>query len=134
MAPQLVSSTPDTPLKEDDEVSRRMMARRVKVIAELLQTEKDYISDLDLCIKEVIQPLRNKQVSAGCGGGGGDAKVSTQPCSACGQSPCKHKCRHKSDVVLGVGLEPVLWNLLCQGSGEESGRSDMLLTTCAALG
>ncbi|NXO85114.1 ARH38 factor, partial [Sitta europaea] len=63
MAPQLVSSTPATPPQEDEEVSRRMMARRVKIIAELMQTEKDYISDLDLCIKEVIQPLRNKEIA-----------------------------------------------------------------------
>ncbi|KFQ29309.1 Rho guanine nucleotide exchange factor 38, partial [Mesitornis unicolor] len=65
MAPQAESSSPATSLQEDEEqVSRRMMARRVKIIAELLQTEKDYISDLDLCIREVIQPLRDKQVSA----------------------------------------------------------------------
>ncbi|NXQ61680.1 ARH38 factor, partial [Anthoscopus minutus] len=63
MAPRVVSSGPATPPQEDEEVSRRMMARRVKIIAELLQTEKDYISDLDLCIKEVIQPLRNKQIA-----------------------------------------------------------------------
>lgn len=71
MAPQVVSSTPATPPREDEEekeeegeeVSRRMMAKRVKIIAELMQTEKDYISDLDLCIKEVIQPLRNKQIA-----------------------------------------------------------------------
>uniref|UniRef100_A0A8C3N094 Uncharacterized protein n=1 Tax=Geospiza parvula TaxID=87175 RepID=A0A8C3N094_GEOPR len=68
MAPQAVSSTPAAPLQEDkeeeeEEVRRRMMARRVKIIAELLQTEKDYISDLDLCIKEVIQPLRNMQIA-----------------------------------------------------------------------
>ncbi|XP_059700190.1 rho guanine nucleotide exchange factor 38 isoform X1 [Haemorhous mexicanus] len=67
MAPQVVSSTPATPLQEDEEeveeVRQRMMARRVKIIAELLQTEKDYISDLDLCIKEVIQPLRNMQIA-----------------------------------------------------------------------
>lgn len=69
MAPQVVSFTPATSSQEDEEeVSRRMMARRVKIITELMQTEKDYISDLDLCIKEVIQPLRNKQVSAGGGG------------------------------------------------------------------
>uniref|UniRef100_A0A8U7MG27 Dynamin-binding protein n=1 Tax=Corvus moneduloides TaxID=1196302 RepID=A0A8U7MG27_CORMO len=37
------------------EVSRRMMARRVKIITELMQTEKDYISDLDLCIKEIAR-------------------------------------------------------------------------------
>ncbi|NWH19051.1 ARH38 factor, partial [Grus americana] len=64
MAPQVGSSTPATSLREDEEqVSRRMMAKRVKIIAELMQTEKDYISDLDLCIKEVIQPLRNKQIA-----------------------------------------------------------------------
>ncbi|NXP58214.1 ARH38 factor, partial [Chloropsis cyanopogon] len=67
MALQAVSPTPATPPQEDEEeeeeVSRRMMARRVKIIAELMQTEKDFISDLDLCIKEVIQPLRNKQIA-----------------------------------------------------------------------
>ncbi|NXA77751.1 ARH38 factor, partial [Thryothorus ludovicianus] len=63
MAPQVVSSAPATPPQEDEEVSRRMMARREKIIAELMQTEKDYISDLDLCIKEVIQPLRNQQIA-----------------------------------------------------------------------
>ncbi|NWH72026.1 ARH38 factor, partial [Piaya cayana] len=64
MAPQVGSSSTDTSPQEDEEqVSRRMMAKRVKIIAELMQTEKDYISDLDLCIKEVIQPLRNKQIA-----------------------------------------------------------------------
>ncbi|KFR08572.1 Rho guanine nucleotide exchange factor 38, partial [Nipponia nippon] len=64
MAPQPASSSPDTSLQEDEgQVSRRMMSKRVKIIAELMQTEKDYISDLDLCIKEVIQPLRNKQIA-----------------------------------------------------------------------
>lgn len=64
MAPQAGSATPAASLQEDEEqVSKRMMAKRVKIITELMQTEKDYISDLDLCIKEVIQPLRNKQVS-----------------------------------------------------------------------
>ncbi|KFQ27871.1 Rho guanine nucleotide exchange factor 38, partial [Merops nubicus] len=65
MAPQVGgSATPATSLQEDEEqVSRRMMAKRVKVIAELMQTEKDYISDLDLCIREVIQPLRSKQIA-----------------------------------------------------------------------
>ncbi|XP_010144993.1 PREDICTED: rho guanine nucleotide exchange factor 38-like [Eurypyga helias] len=64
MAPQAGTPTPATSPQEDEEqVSRRMMARRVKIITELMQTEKDYISDLDLCIKEVIQPLRNKQIA-----------------------------------------------------------------------
>ncbi|NXW49602.1 ARH38 factor, partial [Nyctiprogne leucopyga] len=64
MAPQVGSSPPATLLQKDEEqVSRCMMAKRVKIIAELMQTEKDYISNLDLCIKEVIQPLRNKQIA-----------------------------------------------------------------------
>ncbi|NXU91863.1 ARH38 factor, partial [Xiphorhynchus elegans] len=64
MAPQAGSSNSATSPQEDEEqVSRCMMARRVKIIAELIQTEKDYISDLDLFIKEMIQPLRNKQIA-----------------------------------------------------------------------
>ncbi|NWW95223.1 ARH38 factor, partial [Rhynochetos jubatus] len=64
MAPQAGTPAPATSPQEDEEqVSRRMMARRVKIIAELMQTERDYISDLELCIKEVIQPLRNKQIA-----------------------------------------------------------------------
>uniref|UniRef100_A0A8C0IEE2 Rho guanine nucleotide exchange factor 38 n=1 Tax=Bubo bubo TaxID=30461 RepID=A0A8C0IEE2_BUBBB len=64
MAPQVGSSTPaSSPQEDEEQISRRMMAKRVKIITELMQTEKDYISDLDLCIKEVIQPLRNKQIA-----------------------------------------------------------------------
>ncbi|KFU94526.1 Rho guanine nucleotide exchange factor 38, partial [Chaetura pelagica] len=63
MSPQAGSSTLATLPQEDEQVGGRMMAKRVKIIAELLQTEKDYISDLDLCIKEVIQPLRDKQIA-----------------------------------------------------------------------
>uniref|UniRef100_A0A663MSY2 Rho guanine nucleotide exchange factor 38 n=1 Tax=Athene cunicularia TaxID=194338 RepID=A0A663MSY2_ATHCN len=64
MAPQVGSSAPaSSPQEDEEQVSRRMMAKRVKIITELMQTEKDYISDLDLCIKEVIQPLRNKQIA-----------------------------------------------------------------------
>ncbi|KAI6069898.1 Rho guanine nucleotide exchange factor 38 [Aix galericulata] len=62
MAPQSGSSSPAALPQEDEEATRRMMAKRAKIIAELMQTERDYISDLDLCIKEVIQPLRNKQI------------------------------------------------------------------------
>lgn len=45
---------------EDPE--QRMLEKRVKVIEELLQTEKDYIKDLQMCVKEIIQPLQRKQV------------------------------------------------------------------------
>ncbi|XP_039631981.1 dynamin-binding protein isoform X1 [Polypterus senegalus] len=40
----------------------RMMEKRSKVIEELLQTEKDYIKDLQMCVKEIMQPLQRKQV------------------------------------------------------------------------
>ncbi|OXB76779.1 UNVERIFIED_CONTAM: hypothetical protein H355_016260, partial [Colinus virginianus] len=63
MAPHSGSTPPATLPQEDEEATKRMMAKRVKIIAELMQTERDYISNLDLCIKEVIQPLRNKQIA-----------------------------------------------------------------------
>uniref|UniRef100_A0A8D3C0C5 Dynamin-binding protein n=1 Tax=Scophthalmus maximus TaxID=52904 RepID=A0A8D3C0C5_SCOMX len=45
---------------EDPEL--RMLEKRSKVIEELLQTEKDYIKDLQMCVKEIIEPLQKKQV------------------------------------------------------------------------
>lgn len=39
-----------------------MMSRRQKIIAEMVQTEKDYLNDLDLCIRMVVDPLRRRQV------------------------------------------------------------------------
>ncbi|XP_071375637.1 dynamin-binding protein isoform X2 [Centroberyx affinis] len=63
--PKPLESTPDsTPITtggtEDPEL--RMLEKREKVIEELLQTEKDYIKDLQMCVKEIIQPLQRKQV------------------------------------------------------------------------
>ncbi|XP_029948854.1 rho guanine nucleotide exchange factor 38 [Salarias fasciatus] len=55
-------STPLSPALEPEEVRTRKMKRRAKVIQELVQTEKDYLTDLELCIREVVQPLRNLQV------------------------------------------------------------------------
>lgn len=46
---------------EDPEL--RMVEKRLKVIEELLQTEKDYNKDLQMCVKEIIEPLQKKQVS-----------------------------------------------------------------------
>ncbi|XP_041839756.1 rho guanine nucleotide exchange factor 38 isoform X1 [Melanotaenia boesemani] len=51
-----------SPVLEPEEVRLRKMNRRAKVIKELVQTEKDYLTDLELCIREVVQPLRNFQV------------------------------------------------------------------------
>lgn len=55
-------STPPSPALDPEEVRMRKMNRRAKVIQELVQTEKDYLTDLELCIREVVQPLRNLQV------------------------------------------------------------------------
>jgi len=56
--------TPPSPVLEPEEIRLRKMNRRAKVIKELVQTEKDYLTDLELCIREVVQPLRNLQVNA----------------------------------------------------------------------
>lgn len=40
----------------------RMLEKRSKVIEELLQTEQDYIKDLQMCVVEIIEPLQKKQV------------------------------------------------------------------------
>jgi len=55
-------STPPSPALDPEEVRSRMMNRRAKVIQELVQTEKDYLTELELCIREVVLPLRNLQV------------------------------------------------------------------------
>ncbi|XP_075888072.1 rho guanine nucleotide exchange factor 38 [Nelusetta ayraudi] len=55
-------STPPSPALDPEEVRSRKMNRRAKVIQELVQTEGDYLKDLELCIQEMVQPLRNLQV------------------------------------------------------------------------
>ncbi|XP_048843592.1 dynamin-binding protein isoform X10 [Brienomyrus brachyistius] len=63
----LLSAQPPNPegpstaaVTEDRE--QRLLEKRSKVIEELLQTEKDYIKDLQMCVKEIFQPLQQKQV------------------------------------------------------------------------
>uniref|UniRef100_A0A3B5LSK2 Rho guanine nucleotide exchange factor (GEF) 38 n=1 Tax=Xiphophorus couchianus TaxID=32473 RepID=A0A3B5LSK2_9TELE len=51
-----------SPVLDVEEIWSRKMSRRAKVIKELVQTEKDYLTDLELCIREVVQPLRVLQV------------------------------------------------------------------------
>ncbi|XP_006880097.1 PREDICTED: dynamin-binding protein [Elephantulus edwardii] len=41
---------------------QRMLEKRTKVIDELLQTEKDYIRDLEMCIERIMVPLQQAQV------------------------------------------------------------------------
>nr|XP_040043644.1 rho guanine nucleotide exchange factor 38 isoform X1 [Gasterosteus aculeatus aculeatus] len=61
MTPQ-ERSTPPSPALDPEEVRSRKMKRRAMVIQELVQTERDFLTDLELCIREVVQPLRNLQV------------------------------------------------------------------------
>ncbi|KAB5581312.1 hypothetical protein PHYPO_G00174130 [Pangasianodon hypophthalmus] len=51
-----------SPLLEPEEIRHRKMVKRSKVIEELVRTEEDYLRDLELCIREVLTPLRNTQV------------------------------------------------------------------------
>ncbi|KAH0623856.1 hypothetical protein JD844_007025 [Phrynosoma platyrhinos] len=41
---------------------QRMLEKRAKVIEELLQTERDYIRDLEMCVQKVLVPLQEAQV------------------------------------------------------------------------
>ncbi|KAH0615897.1 hypothetical protein JD844_026514 [Phrynosoma platyrhinos] len=64
MAPQAGSLGPiGSPLENEEELNRQMMARRQKIIAEMVQTESDYLGDLELCIRIVVEPLRRKQIT-----------------------------------------------------------------------
>ncbi|KAM4049629.1 rho guanine nucleotide exchange factor 38 [Anomaloglossus baeobatrachus] len=58
MAPNIAMSAPTSPVQDPEELQRRKMDKRAKIIAELIQTERDYLTDLELCIREVVQPLR----------------------------------------------------------------------------
>ncbi|KAM6441310.1 rho guanine nucleotide exchange factor 38 [Liasis olivaceus] len=63
MAPHAGSAGPvGLPLETEEQLIKRMMARRQKIIAEILQTERDYLSDLELCIRMVVEPLRKRQI------------------------------------------------------------------------
>uniref|UniRef100_A0A8C9TS63 Dynamin-binding protein n=1 Tax=Scleropages formosus TaxID=113540 RepID=A0A8C9TS63_SCLFO len=50
------------PASVAEDPEQRMMEKRSKVIEELLQTEHDYMKDLQMCVKEILQPLQRKQV------------------------------------------------------------------------
>ncbi|XP_051770373.1 dynamin-binding protein isoform X2 [Ctenopharyngodon idella] len=59
--PQSLESSPASAATAEDP-EQRMLEKRLKVIEELLQTEHDYIKDLQMCVKEIILPLQKKQV------------------------------------------------------------------------
>ncbi|XP_077594969.1 dynamin-binding protein isoform X5 [Stigmatopora nigra] len=56
------SSGDAPPTAEAEDPHLRMLDKRSKVIEELLQTEKDYIKDLQMCVVEIVEPLQKKQV------------------------------------------------------------------------
>uniref|UniRef100_A0A8C7X195 Dynamin-binding protein n=1 Tax=Oryzias sinensis TaxID=183150 RepID=A0A8C7X195_9TELE len=65
--PKPLESTPVSDMSSSSNTSsdnpeQRMLEKRNKVIEELLQTEKDYIKDLQMCVEEIIEPLQEKQV------------------------------------------------------------------------
>ncbi|XP_059981398.1 dynamin-binding protein isoform X1 [Lagenorhynchus albirostris] len=41
---------------------QRMLEKRAKVIEELLQTERDYIRDLEMCLERIMVPLQQAQI------------------------------------------------------------------------
>jgi hypothetical protein len=41
---------------------QRMLEKRAKVVEELLQTERDYIRDLEMCTERIMVPLQQAQV------------------------------------------------------------------------
>ncbi|KAG7278560.1 hypothetical protein CRUP_033428 [Coryphaenoides rupestris] len=55
-------SAPTSPAPDPEEVRSRKMSRRAKVLQELMQTERDYLTDMELCVREVLKPLRELQV------------------------------------------------------------------------
>ncbi|NWH60046.1 DNMBP protein, partial [Geococcyx californianus] len=55
--PSLETSSPATESPE-----QRMLEKRSKVIEELLQTERDYIRDLEMCVERIMVPLQQAQV------------------------------------------------------------------------
>lgn len=72
------------------ELEQRMLEKRAKVAAELLQTERDYLRDLDMCVQRVLVPLQQAQVGAGrCARRGRAGRVGVPPTQAvatCGGS------------------------------------------------
>ncbi|XP_004701055.1 dynamin-binding protein isoform X1 [Echinops telfairi] len=58
------SSSPVTPSAtvSTENPEQRMLEKRTKVVEELLQTEKDYIRDLEMCIERIMVPLQQAQV------------------------------------------------------------------------
>ncbi|KAK2530523.1 Dnmbp [Columba guinea] len=59
----LSSQTPslETSTAATESPEQRMLEKRSKVIEELLQTERDYIRDLEMCVERIMVPLQQAQ-------------------------------------------------------------------------
>ncbi|XP_074089267.1 dynamin-binding protein isoform X1 [Macrotis lagotis] len=55
-----LESPPVSVVSENPE--QRMLEKRAKVIEELLQTERDYVRDLEMCIEQIMVPLQQAQL------------------------------------------------------------------------
>ncbi|KAM6265491.1 dynamin-binding protein isoform 2-T3 [Porphyrio hochstetteri] len=60
----LSSQTPslETSSSATESPEQRMLEKRSKVIEELLQTERDYIRDLEMCVEKIMVPLQQAQM------------------------------------------------------------------------
>ncbi|KAF1423186.1 Dynamin-binding protein, partial [Spheniscus humboldti] len=60
----LSSQTPtlETSSAATESPEQRMLEKRFKVIEELLQTERDYIRDLEMCVERIMVPLQQAQM------------------------------------------------------------------------
>ncbi|NXL41162.1 DNMBP protein, partial [Podilymbus podiceps] len=60
----LSSQTPslETALSATESPEQRMLEKRSKVLEELLQTERDYIRDLEMCVERIMVPLQQAQM------------------------------------------------------------------------
>ncbi|NXH94054.1 DNMBP protein, partial [Pachycephala philippinensis] len=60
LSSQTPSLEPSSAATESAE--QRMLEKRAKVIEELLQTERDYIRDLEMCVERIMVPLQEAQM------------------------------------------------------------------------
>ncbi|XP_051474576.1 dynamin-binding protein isoform X3 [Apus apus] len=60
----LSSQTPalETSSAATESPEQRMLEKRSKVIEELLQTERDYVRDLEMCVERIMVPLQQAQM------------------------------------------------------------------------
>ncbi|NXW89433.1 DNMBP protein, partial [Alopecoenas beccarii] len=60
----LSSQTPslETSTAATESPEQRMLEKRSKVIEELLQTERDYVRDLEMCVERIMVPLQQAQM------------------------------------------------------------------------